>query len=417
MDASAADHLIRHARFARSVARAIVRDDALAEDAVQETWLAAVRSPPRTLSSAWIGAVVRNAALKLRRGESRRVARETVVASGPEASALWRPEEQAVLREVVDAVLSLDEPVRSAVLMRFYEDLPPREIAARQGSPVSTVNSRLQRGLAEVRSRLGADRDDERMGALLLLAGGRRGGAGEFAARVAEGAVMGAKTKAAVACAVAVLLGAAVWRVATPDAPEAAGGRAEVAPVAAAAQRTGAAQPRSRAADEPANARRDAATATTAASASPPKPDFKGVVVVPAGATVTDGVAWASGTVNGERKMLTRVGLRTGGTFELFIGDADIDARDVEVGASLAGLLPDVQRMALRRGSETPVALRLTQGARITGTVVDASGVPVGNLRLLARSSNGTRAVQDDSLLDTEALVRGPFDPGVHWGW
>src|SRR5262245_39642213 len=251
MDASAADHLIRHARFARSVARAIVGDDALADDAVQETWLAAVRTPPRALSTAWIGAVVRNAALKLRRGESRRVAREAAVASGGEAPALWGPEEQAVLREVVDAGLWLDEPVRSAVLMRFYEDLPPREIAARQGSPVSTVNSRLQRGLAEVRRRLGADRGDETMGALLLLAGGRKASGGEIAARVAEGALMGAKTKAAVACVAALLLGAVVWRSVTPGASDAARDPASVPEVAAAAQRPAGIHPRSRVPGDP----------------------------------------------------------------------------------------------------------------------------------------------------------------------
>jgi hypothetical protein len=71
----------------------------------------------------------------------------------------------------------------------------------------------------------------------------------------------------------------------------------------------------------------------------------------------------------------------------------------------------------LRRGSATPIALRLARGARITGIVVDVSGVPVANLRLLARSMRCPCEVVDDTILDTDALVAGPFDPNVHWAW
>jgi RNA polymerase sigma factor (sigma-70 family) len=418
MDATAAERLIRHAGFARRLARAIVGDDALADDAVQETWLAAVRSPPRTLSTAWIGTVVRNAALKLRRGESRRAAREAAVASGAEAPALWRPEEQAVLREVVDAVLALDEPFRSTVLMRFYEDLPPREIAARQGAPVSTVNSRLQRGLAELRRRLDAERGDESMGALLLLAGGRRAGPGRLAARAAEGALMGAKTKVAIACAAAVLLGAVAWRALSPEPPEGPAGPTATAAGAAASQRSASAQPRPRAdARTQGRAPQDTSAATTPEPAGPAKPDFVGVVVVPEDAPVTDGVAWASGAVDGERRILTRAGLHADGTFELSVGDAGAGARDVEVGAVVPGFVPRAERTALARGNATRVELRLSRGARITGTVVDASGVPVRDLRLLARSMRSPCRVVDDSILDTDALVAGPFDANVSWAW
>jgi DNA-directed RNA polymerase specialized sigma24 family protein len=34
---------------------------------------------------------------------------------------------------VAQVVLELEEPYRSTVLLRFFEDLEPREIAARQG--------------------------------------------------------------------------------------------------------------------------------------------------------------------------------------------------------------------------------------------------------------------------------------------
>ena len=54
-------------------------------------------------------------------------------------------------REVIEAVLSLPEPYLTTVLMRFYEGLPPREIAERTKTRVGTVHRRLQRALAVLR--------------------------------------------------------------------------------------------------------------------------------------------------------------------------------------------------------------------------------------------------------------------------
>jgi len=54
-------------------------------------------------------------------------------------------------RMVVEAVLTLEEPLRSTVLLRFYEDLPPRRIAEIQAIPVATVRSRLRRAVTRLR--------------------------------------------------------------------------------------------------------------------------------------------------------------------------------------------------------------------------------------------------------------------------
>jgi hypothetical protein len=80
------------------------------------------------------------------------------------------------LRTVVDAVLSLEEPYRETVLLRWFEGLQPRAIAERQRASVATVHSRLQRAHAILRERLrvklGCDERDLR-GALLGLFGAR----------------------------------------------------------------------------------------------------------------------------------------------------------------------------------------------------------------------------------------------------
>ena len=41
------------------------------------------------------------------------------------------------------------------MLLRFWEDLPPREIAKRMQAPVETVRTRIKRGLQELRGSLG----------------------------------------------------------------------------------------------------------------------------------------------------------------------------------------------------------------------------------------------------------------------
>jgi RNA polymerase sigma-70 factor (ECF subfamily) len=154
--------LLAHTGWMRRLARTLVRDDAQADDVVQDAVVAALRAPPRdpVALPAWLASAVKNGARQLWRGESRRTARETAAArreaSPGAAEVVLRAEEHGI---VVQAVLALDEPHRSALLLRFYDDLPPREVAARLGVPVETAKARIRRGVEKLRERL-----DERHG-------------------------------------------------------------------------------------------------------------------------------------------------------------------------------------------------------------------------------------------------------------
>lgn len=77
-------------------------------------------------------------------------------------------------RELAEAVAKLDEPYREVVLSRFFEDLPPQEIAKRIGVPASTVCTRVEREVVQLRGRL-EHRDLRGLVALVLMprAGGR----------------------------------------------------------------------------------------------------------------------------------------------------------------------------------------------------------------------------------------------------
>jgi RNA polymerase sigma-70 factor (ECF subfamily) len=142
-------------RFVRVLIRRLVTDQHLAEDLAQDTWLAALRQSAASmfLQRMWLGTVAKNFVLQAARGKVRRLAREKAVAR----SISVEPEEvlvdESLRRRVLRAVDDLDEPYRSAIRLRFFEDLPPTLIAERLRVPTETVRTRLKRGLAMIRAR------------------------------------------------------------------------------------------------------------------------------------------------------------------------------------------------------------------------------------------------------------------------
>src|SRR6185295_15799386 len=103
----------------------------------------------------WLVRVLQNLARKERRGEERRSAREratlppeTVPAPHEVAARL---EAQRMLLEEVSA---LDEPFRTALVLRYHDELEPKEIARRLAVPAGTVRWRIHEGLIRLRDRL-----------------------------------------------------------------------------------------------------------------------------------------------------------------------------------------------------------------------------------------------------------------------
>ena len=157
------DQLLAHSAFLRRLALSLVRDVHEAEDVVQDTYVAALRSPPSGSVPAWLRRVVRNVGLRRLRDRRRRKRRERHVASSeahPSASELAGQLE--LQRLVVTAVSELDQPYRETVVLRFYYDRTPSQIAEQQRIPVETVKTRLKRGLKRLRARLDAAHDGDR---------------------------------------------------------------------------------------------------------------------------------------------------------------------------------------------------------------------------------------------------------------
>src|SRR5207237_307525 len=74
-------------------------------------------------------------------------------------------------KSVVEAVLALDEPYRSVVILRWFEQLEARDIAERLNVPLETVRTQLKRAHELLRARLDRESGDRRAWSLPLVHG------------------------------------------------------------------------------------------------------------------------------------------------------------------------------------------------------------------------------------------------------
>ncbi|MEM8885589.1 MAG: sigma-70 family RNA polymerase sigma factor [Planctomycetota bacterium] len=149
--------LISHAGFIRVVAQRLLLDDHEVDDVVQQTLLAALEKPPEREVKPWLAAVASNLARMRRRTEGR-VKRREKVAARPEATAATSEiaERLDMQKRLVEAVTALDGPYRDVIVLRYFDELPPREVAQRLDIPVETVRTRTRRALEQLRGRLDA---------------------------------------------------------------------------------------------------------------------------------------------------------------------------------------------------------------------------------------------------------------------
>ena len=148
----------RHAPMVMGICRRVLGDEAAAEDAFQATFLVLVRKAEslrgHEMITNWIYGVALRSARKERANTARRrdVERQ---AAGRRSE--WPSDEleNAELRSVIDEELGmLPEQYRLPVILCYLEGLRHEEIAQRLGCPVGTVESRLSRARARLRTSL-----------------------------------------------------------------------------------------------------------------------------------------------------------------------------------------------------------------------------------------------------------------------
>jgi RNA polymerase sigma-70 factor (ECF subfamily) len=153
----------RFGRAAYGLALRIVRDPALAEDAVQEGFLAVWRSSARFVAdrakaSTWILTLIHRRAVDLVRREQPR--RTEPLEAAPQAAA-GDTEDEAWLRlrrvRVQEALRKLPDKQRETLELAYFGGFTQSELADRLGEPLGTIKSRMFAGLATLRELLAED--------------------------------------------------------------------------------------------------------------------------------------------------------------------------------------------------------------------------------------------------------------------
>lgn len=232
-EATPLDQLLAHRAWVRGLVRSLVLDASSADDVEQQVWLSAVEQAPARIAQprAWLAAVARNWAKRAHRGASRRIRREASVARPEAQAADDDPVERAEAhRGVVEAVLRLPEPLRTSVLLHYFDGLSAADTAARLGVPHETVRSRLRLARARLRDELApADASGRAVfaPALLVLADLPARLALPTSTTISGGTIaMAASQKLVLAVALPAVAGIA-WITARAAAPEAPADRSE----------------------------------------------------------------------------------------------------------------------------------------------------------------------------------------------
>lgn len=153
----------RVGRIAYGIAFRVLRDDRLAEDAVQEGFLAVWRSAAtfradRAKASTWIVTLVHRRAVDLVRREDRRRAEPLDLEQRDAPDPAGSAEDEAWLgfeRDRVQRLLrALPDAQREALELAYYGGYSQTELAERLGVPLGTIKSRMFAGLARLRELL-----------------------------------------------------------------------------------------------------------------------------------------------------------------------------------------------------------------------------------------------------------------------
>ena len=163
-DTAFAELYDRIGRVAYGIALRILRDERLAEDAVQEGFLAVWRSAAtfraeRAKASTWVVTLVHRRAVDIVRREERRRAEPLEPVTGQDApDPAGSAEDEAWLgferERVLGALAALPDAQRESLELAYYGGYSQSELAEMLGVPIGTIKSRMFAGLARLRELL-----------------------------------------------------------------------------------------------------------------------------------------------------------------------------------------------------------------------------------------------------------------------
>ena len=144
----------RHVDLVHSAALRQVRSPQLAEEVAQSTFIKLARRAPQlapdTILTAWLYQVTRREAIDVVRREARRQLREQIATEMYSINATT--DDRAHIEPLLDeAVSALDDPDRTAVLLRYFENKSLREVGATLGTSDDAAQKRVSRAVERLR--------------------------------------------------------------------------------------------------------------------------------------------------------------------------------------------------------------------------------------------------------------------------
>jgi RNA polymerase sigma factor (sigma-70 family) len=159
-EAALAELYDRFGRIAYGLALRVLRNSALAEDAVQDAFLNVWRSadrfqPGHAKAITWVLTFVHRRAVDLVRREERRRMEPEEAAPEPAGPGADEDADRRSKRELVQEALRLLPPEqREAIELAYYGGYTQSELAVRLGEPLGTIKSRMFKGLQNLRGHL-----------------------------------------------------------------------------------------------------------------------------------------------------------------------------------------------------------------------------------------------------------------------
>lgn len=405
--------------FLRRLARKLVRDEHVADDLVQETWVAALQAPAGLVSRLrpWLATVLRHQAINRSVADARRERRERGAAREEAREQDQQLDDLLYAQSrVLVALRELAEPQRRALYLRYAEGKGPKAIARELGVPVATIKARLARGREELRRRLDSEFGDRSWCLALAPSLAIR----ELGQASSLGALwMSMSWKVAATLALLGLSGVLLW--------SGMDGREAISPELVVAEESAAARERKPDEDDAlefddfqGQERREA---TGAAAAAPPELDdiastsvLRGLVLDARGRPVS-GASVVQVSTSSEVIGTSAIPSSSGGVFEL---DTDqlhgrLQVEDVNWITVLSPLVTSGAR-----GMEHVVVV--APRCRFAGHVVDSEGRALSGARIVFGVPDGLRRRFDHSLdravdvprvTRSDELGRFEFDAGV----
>ena len=156
-----------HGGLVNGVARRVLADVALAEEVVQDVFVALWRrpgafDPERGSLKTFLATLARNKAVdRVRREESLRRTKDQLVAEAGSAAGSYEFSDKVENRVEIDSALSrIPALQREVIALAYFGGRTYREVAAELGIPEGTAKTRMRDGLAKLHATLSRERQE-----------------------------------------------------------------------------------------------------------------------------------------------------------------------------------------------------------------------------------------------------------------